>query len=122
MQQIIFDSSFLMAVVENPTTWFEDIVDAVGRFQPVLPDCVREELEKLSTGRGRKSRLAAVSLQLASTFREARCGSASVDDEIVSAALSIHAAVATADAALARSLRSSHVRVISLRSGRASLV
>ncbi|MDG6962113.1 MAG: hypothetical protein JRN71_06690 [Nitrososphaerota archaeon] len=43
LRKVIFDSSFLMAVVERPTTWFEDIVDNIGKFQPVLLDCVRDE-------------------------------------------------------------------------------
>jgi rRNA-processing protein FCF1 len=118
---IIFDSSFLMAVVETPTTWFEDIVEVVGRFQPALPDCVREELEKLAVGRGRKSRWARLSLDLASNFRPLRCGKASVDDEIISSALATGAVIATTDATLARAARADHLHVISLRKGRVSL-
>ncbi len=121
MKQVIFDSSFLMAVVESPTTWFEDIVDAIGRFQPVLLGCVRAELDKLASGQGRKARAARVSLDLASKFSSLPCGGSKVDDEIMSAALSSKALVATADGGLARSLRAAHVRVISLRGGRVSV-
>jgi rRNA-processing protein FCF1 len=119
--RVIFDSSFLMAVAETPTTWFEDIVDNVGSFQPMLPDCVRRELEKLAKGEGSRSRLARVSLELASSFAPFHSGKAQVDDEIISAALTEGAMVATTDADLARSAKAAHLRVISLRSGRVSL-
>jgi rRNA-processing protein FCF1 len=110
-----------MAVAENPTTWFEDIVAGVGKFEPVLLDCVRGELDSLATGEGKKARLARVSLDMASRFNGVPCGKAPVDDEIASAALSYPALVATADSGLAASLRASHVTVISLRKGRVNL-
>ena len=121
MLKVLFDSSFLMAVVEDPTTWFEDVVDGVGKFEPVLLECVRAELEKLAEGQGRRSRAARVSLELASRFKSAPCGSAQVDDELVSAALSGGGVVATVDEDLIRSLKAAKVRVISLRSGRVML-
>lgn len=118
---VIFDSSFLMAVSERPTTWFEDITEAIGKFDPVLLDCVRKELESLASSHGSKSRLATVALEVGHAFHGAPCGGASVDDEIASAALGLGARVATADAELARSLRASHLGVITLRSGRVML-
>jgi rRNA-processing protein FCF1 len=121
LQKVIFDSSFLMAVVERPTAWFEDLVDAVGKFDPELPDCVRSELMKIAAGEGRKSRSARVALDLASRFGTFPCGKGTVDDEIVSAALTRKALVATVDAELARALKGSRVRVVSLRSGRVAL-
>jgi rRNA-processing protein FCF1 len=121
LKQVIFDSSFLMAVVETPTTWFEDIGEGIGSFQPVLLDCVREELDKLSAGQGKKARAARVSLDLASKFLSLPCGKSEVDDEVVSAAVSAKALVATVDAKLAQSLRAAHVPVISLRGGRVAL-
>jgi rRNA-processing protein FCF1 len=121
MQRIIFDSSFLMAVAENPTTWFEDIVDSVGKFEPIALDCVRAELEKIATGEGRRSRAARVGLELASRFRLQACGEAGVDDEIASAARTSGSMVATADGELAGALKASHVKVISLRGGRVSV-
>ena len=121
MQKIIFDTSFLMAIVENPTTWFEDIVDVLGKFQPLLPDCVKGELEEMAAEQGNRARTARVSLELTSRFSRVPCGDARVDDEIVSAALSNQAIVATIDADLADTLRATHVRVISLRKGRVAL-
>lgn len=121
MKQVIFDSSFLMAVVDTPTTWFEDMVDEIGMFDPVLLDCVRRELEKMASGQVKKSRTARVSLEMASGFKSVACGRASVDDEIVSSALSTGALVATTDSDLAEAARAAHLRVISLRSGRVGL-
>ena len=121
MQKVIFDSSFLMAVAENPTTWFEDIVEQAGMIEPVLLGCVREELESMASEDGRKGRLARVSLEMASSFREAPCGKGKVDDEIVSAAATLSALVATTDTRLSESLKGSHVRVIRLKKGRTSL-
>ena len=121
MGKVIFDSSFLMAVVERPTTWFEDIVDLAGKFEPVLLDCVRAELEKLAEGQEKKSRVARVSLELASKFKGGACGNGSAVDVFVSAALSSTAVVATVDGDLIRSLKAVRVRVVSQSSGRVAL-
>jgi rRNA-processing protein FCF1 len=118
---VIFDSSFLMAVAETPTTWFEDIVDRVGKFEPVLLDCVGEELQRLVSVKGGKSRTARVALDLSEQFGRLSCGGASVDDEIISAASNEGALVATTDAELAGAAKAAHLRVISLRKGRVGL-
>ncbi len=118
MQQVIFDSSFLMAVADNPSTWYEDIVGELGRFQPVLLECVKSELEKIASGQGRKSRTARVALDIASGFDVLRCGKAQVDDEVVSAAVSTRSAVATVDEELLRALKRLRVKAISLRGNR----
>jgi rRNA-processing protein FCF1 len=111
-----------MAVSMRPTTWFEDITDAIGRFDPVMLDCVRRELERLASSSGAKSRPARVALELGSLFRSAPCGGASVDDEVVSAALGMKAKVATADVGLATTLKTMRVGVIALRAGRVHLL
>ncbi len=118
MKEIYFDSSFLMAVSETPTTWFEDIVEREGKFQPVLLDCVKAELEKLASGTGRKARTARVALELSSGFKAAPCGNANVDSELVSAALTHGGLVATVDSGLAGSAKAAHVGVVRLSGGR----
>ena len=118
MRKVIFDSSFLIAVVESPTTWFEDIAESIGKFQPVLLSCVREELDRLASGQGKKARSARVALELAAGFAGGRCGAASVDDEIVSHALTEGALVATTDSGLLSSLGAAHVLAVTLRGGR----
>ncbi|MDG6988982.1 MAG: hypothetical protein JRN21_06615 [Nitrososphaerota archaeon] len=119
--QVIFDSSFLMGVVERPTTWFEDMVDDLGGFQPLLLECVEIELRKISEGSGKRARTAGVALALASKFVRIPCGAGTVDDEIVSAAVSAKAAVATTDRDLVLTLKSAHVSVVTLRGNRVAL-
>jgi len=118
LARVIFDSSFLMAVAGTPTTWSEDIVDLVGKFEPVLPECVGEELQRLAGGKGGRSSTARVALNLSAEFFRLACGGARVDDEIISAALTKGAIVATTDAELARAAKAAHLKVISLRRGR----
>lgn len=118
MVKVIFDSSFLMAIVERPTTWFEDIAESLGKFEPVLLGCVSDELKTIAAGEGKRARSSRVALELAGEFVNRKCGGGSPDDEIVSAALEMRAAVATTDGALAGTLRKLHVKVIELRLGR----
>ncbi|QQG49324.1 MAG: hypothetical protein HY247_03165 [archaeon] len=118
MPKVIFDSSFLMAVMERPTTWYEDLGTILGKVEPVMLDCVREELLKISNGEGKRARFASLALEVSRGFAPLPCGGAEVDDEIVSAALSHGAAVATVDGTLIQSLRSAKVKVMSLGGGR----
>ena len=122
MTKVIFDSSFLMAVVERPTTWFEDITEKTGRFEPVALECVLVELRRLASGHGRKGRAARVALGLAEGFSRVPSGGARTDEEIMSAALTMDATVATTDRDLARSLVARKVRVVGLRSSRVTLI
>jgi rRNA-processing protein FCF1 len=122
LTKVIFDSSFLMAVVDRPTTWFEDITEKIGRFEPVALECVLAELGRLASGDGRKGRMARIALELAKGFSRAPCGGARPDEEIVSAALTMNATVATADRELVQLLRTRKVRVVGLRSGRVALL
>ncbi len=121
MRRIIFDSSFLMAVAERPTSWRDDITDAVGGFEPIILDCAREELVQLKTSRGRKSKLAGLALELASGFSSMPCGGSGVDEETMSAALGTGAIVATMDRKLAESLRAAGTGVVTLRAGRVAV-
>lgn len=121
MQRVYFDSSFLMAVVVHPTTWFEDMVDGMGKFDPVLLGCVEDELTRLAEGQGGQARWARVALEMAARFSRQQCGGADVDAEIVSAGASSNGWVASMDKELIGSLRASHVRVVSLSGGRVVL-
>jgi rRNA-processing protein FCF1 len=122
LPEVIFDSSFLMAVVEGPTAWREDMTELIGRVDPLILDCVETELRRIGSGDGRKAKVAKVALEIASGFGREKCGEGTPDDEVVSVALKKSAAVATTDAGLAKTLRSVHVKVIGLKSGRASLL
>lgn len=114
----MFDSSFLMSVSEHPTQWLQDMDCALGKVEPVLLDCVEEELSRMVSRGGKKGKLAAVAIEASSGFERRPCGGADVDDEVVSAALELRGAVATSDGDMARVLRALNVRVASLRGGR----
>lgn len=118
MPEVIFDASFLMALAESPTTWYEDLTQALGKFDPLILDCVEAELEKIGSEDGRKARVARVALEMAKSFSRAACGGSDPDSELVSAALGRKASVATTDKALARTLSKLRVKVVGLRSGR----
>jgi len=109
-----------MTVAEHPTTCFEDMVEMLGKFEPVILDCVKDELKQLSSDRGKKARLAMLALELASDFSVEPCGGANVDDEVASAALNYGAIVATMDRELARTLKTLGVTVVCLRFGRST--
>ncbi len=122
MPKVIFDSSFLMSVAETPTPWLDDMTAFMGRFEPVLLACVLDELVRLGSGGGKRSKYARLALELAQGFKVEPSGRASVDDEIASAAQREGAAVATTDRELVRTLKVLGVEVVALRSRRAYLV
>jgi len=120
---VAFDTSFLMAVMERPTTWSEDITESVGAFTPVVLSSVRDELARLAEKGDKRGKFASLALELIEkgTFTLEPDGKGKPDDEIISFALREGAAVATIDSGLAKSLRASRVQtVITLRGGRVS--
>lgn len=116
--RVLFDSSFLMAVVDHPTTWSEDITDLTGKFSPIVLSCTREELKRLAEKQLKRSRIAALAMELAKDFMVEKSGRGRVDDEVVSYALANRCAVATIDRELVRTLRARKVRVLGLKGGR----
>lgn len=121
---VAFDSSFLVAVMEHPTPWSQDILEKFGAFTPVILSSVRDELARLSAKGDKRARFAALALELLKkgAFSLEPDGKGRPDDEIISFALREAAAVATLDSELAERLRASRVQtVITLRRGRVSL-
>ena len=121
---VAFDSSFLVAIMQRPTPWNEDIVEKVGAFRPVVLSSVRDELSRLANRGDEKSRFAALVLELLDRgqFSLEPDGKGKPDDELISFALREGAAVATIDSDLAQRLRASRVQtVITLRGGRVSV-
>ena len=120
---VVFDSSFLMAVVERPTPWREDISEVVGSYTPVLLASVKGELSRLAGERDKRGRFAALALALVEQtgFSLEEDGGGKPDDEIFSFALREGAAVATIDSELAKALRAARVSpVLTLGGGRVS--
>jgi rRNA-processing protein FCF1 len=120
--RLVVDSSFLMAVVEKPTTWIEDATDLIGSVEPILLRCVEDELKRLSSGKGRRARWAALALDLAAGFENRPTGAGDVDSEIISFAAGHEAAVATIDRNLVAALKARGVVVLGLRRGRAAVL
>jgi len=121
---VAFDSSFLVAVMQHPTPWSEDMLEKVGAFTPVVLSSVRDELARLAGKGDKRGRFAALALKLIEegTFSLEPDGRGRPDDEIISFALREGAAVATIDSELAERLRASRVQtVITLRGGRVSI-
>ncbi len=121
---VTFDSSFLLAVMETPTPWEQDISEKVGAFMPVVLHSVRDELHQLAAKGDKKARFASLALELVEEGRFALRpdGGGAPDDEIVSYALGEGAGVATVDSELSQRLRAARVStVITLKGGRASL-
>ena len=110
-----------MAVVENPTTWYEDMVEKAGKFVPVILDCAKAELDRLAQGESKRARYAMLALELSKEFSMEKCGGLAVDDEIASYGKGARAIVATVDAALLTRLRWMRVDAITLRSGRVAV-
>jgi rRNA-processing protein FCF1 len=121
---VLFDSSFLIAVMEYPTSWHEDILDKVGRFEPVVIQPVYDELARLADGTKRASRYALLAKEMVDRgelLLQKPTGSGTADDELISLALDEDALVATLDAELIRQLKALHVGVVALRGGRVSI-
>ena len=120
MRTVLFDSSFLMAIMEHPTTWYEDILESIGSFKPTVLDVVQRELAMVSKGRGKRSRFAALALELSSNFTTAKTRSSNgkPDDELISYAKEKRAMVATIYGKLIERLAALRVPVITLRQGR----
>ena len=118
--KVFFDSSFLIAVMEDPTPWQDDILEKMGRFEPVVIEPVYLELKRLARGRTKKSRFASLAVMLVDEgkIKLERSGGTRADEELVSCALRDGATVATIDHDLIRQLKASHVEVLSLRGGR----
>jgi rRNA-processing protein FCF1 len=121
LAKVVFDSSFLMAVAETPTSWQEDMVSILGKVEPVMLRCVLTELDSIDAGGGKRARLAAVAKAMAAGFRLEECGRAAVDDEVVSFARTHGAGVATVDGDMLRSLKAAGLQVLTLRGKRVTL-
>jgi rRNA-processing protein FCF1 len=119
--RVVFDSSFLIAVMQRPTSWMEDITEKIGAFDPVVLSSVCEELRGLAGAGNKKSGFARLALYVIdrARFSVEPDGEGRPDDELISFALRERAVVATVDSDLAKRLRMARIpTVITLRAGR----
>lgn len=118
--RVLFDSSFLIAVMEHPTPWQRDMLEKLGGFEAVVIEPVYAELGRLAAAGGRPSRYASLAKELVDSgvLKREMAGGRRADEELVSRALDERAMVATVDSALMEQLRASRVGVVTLRNGR----
>lgn len=122
-RKVLFDSSFLIAVMEHPTPWQGDMLEKLGMFQGVVIHPVYAELVRLAERHGPQSGFARLALDLVEdgTIRLESSEGGRADEELVSYALREGATVATIDGGLIRQLEAAHVPVLSLRGGRVQM-
>ena len=122
-RKVLFDSSFLIAVMEHPTPWQKDALEKAGMFEGVMIRPVHEELKRLAEKGGRQAGYAKLALGLVESgaLRLEPSAGRRADEELVSHALDEGAIVATIDGALMRQLDAVHVPVLTLRGGRVEL-
>jgi len=122
-RRVLFDSSFLIAVMESPTSWQSDLLEKLGMYEGVIIGPVYDELGLLANGKGRSSRYASLAKGLADsgTLKLERSPGNRADEELASKALDDGAFVATIDLDLTKQLEASGIRVITLRNGRVEM-
>ena len=115
--EILCDTSFLMVLVSKPIKQVARIESHLGRLDFLVPDIVKEELERLTEKAGpKRSTLAKTALELAKAkFKTVTVAKARhVDDSIIEYAVSHKCAVATIDTNLRRRLIANEVLVLTL--------
>jgi rRNA-processing protein FCF1 len=118
LQEVVFDSSFLLAIVQHPTTWYEDLVERIGAFQPIILGCVYDELERIANSNTRRGRFAGLAKDIAGDFKKVNCKRDSPDDEIISYSSANRARIATIDGDLISRVKALRMQLVTLRHGR----
>jgi rRNA-processing protein FCF1 len=114
---IVCDTSFLMVLVSKPIKQVTRVESHLGRLDFIVPDIVKEELERLAEKAGpKRSTLAKTALELAQVkFKTVPVAKAQhVDDSIIEYAIKHKCGVATIDTNLRRRLITNEVLVITL--------
>ncbi len=118
---ILCDTSFLMVLVSKPIKQVAKIESQLGRLDFLVPDIVKDELERLVEKAGpKRSTLAKTALELAKAkFKTVTVAKARhVDDSIIQHAVANKCAVATIDTSLRRRLIANEVLVLTLSKDR----
>jgi rRNA-processing protein FCF1 len=112
---VVLDTNALMMPVEVGVRTFEELDRLLGDYEAVVPQAVREELEKLAGGNGEEATAASVGADLAARECETVEHDADyADDAVLEVGRSVDYAV-TNDGPLRRRLLEANVPVISLR-------
>ncbi|WP_050049388.1 DUF188 domain-containing protein [Halanaeroarchaeum sulfurireducens] len=116
------DANALMMPVEAGIRVFDELDRLLGQFDCVVPETVRQELEKLADSGGEAGRAAAVGADLASRCEPVETAESYADDALYDLATTGEVdAVVTNDAPLRSRLLDAGVPVIHLR-GRNQLI
>ncbi len=116
---VLLDTSFLVTVMEKKIDLFHEL-RKFGNPEMHVLDLVQDELEKLSTGRGKDAGNARVALQFLGRKRIGivRAGEGNTDRMLIEYAEKEGFAVCTIDRKLKDSLLNRGVVVITIRQGR----
>ena len=114
--RVLLDANALMAQLQFRLDIFAELTRCIGAYEPVLLDCVRDELCGLAASHGREGSSARSALILAErcTVTEAGSDEGSVDEKILYYASTHGCMVFTNDRDLRTALLSHGVPVISL--------
>jgi len=114
--RVLIDANALLAQLQFRLDIFTELTQCIGAYEPVLLDCVRDELRGLAAGRGKDGASARSALILAEKCTVVETGSlqGSVDEKILYFASTHGCMVFTNDRDLRMALLSHGVPVISL--------
>lgn len=110
----ILDTNMLLAIGQFKADIFGEL-EKLG-YEPVIPSCVRQELEKISLGRTKHAKAARLAINLLA-IKKARYAEAEgpVDRAILKLAKEKGYSVATNDRALILRLKAAGIEVIRMR-------
>src|SRR5512137_2481783 len=114
--RVLIDANALMAQLQFKLDIFAELTQCIGAYEPVLLDCVRDELRGLAAGHGKDGSSARSALVLAEKCTVVETGSlkGSVDEKILYFASTHGCMVFTNDRDLRLALLSHGIPVISL--------
>ncbi len=113
--RVVLDTNALMAPVEVGVRTFEELDRLLGEYEPLVPEAVLEELDRLAGGAGEAATAASVGADLARRECETVTHeSAYADDAVIEIGRTVEYAV-TSDMPLRKRLLEANVPVICLR-------
>ncbi len=98
MDMAVLDTSALMLPIEHNLRLFDELERVLGAVDPVVPDAVVAELDRLSDSGGQPGKAASVGLQLVDRHCEiVPSETSNADDAVLAVATQLHVVVVTAD-------------------------
>lgn len=113
MVDVICDTSFLIQIATRKIKNFHTIEHEIGSLSFVVPDMVREELEKLQENPKKQSQVH-YTLEFIKKFKLIKISGVNVDDALVKYAEKNRGIIATLDKQLKKRIKNFHGTIISL--------